>query len=38
MTGKPDRPLPDIWSKIPGAKGCAIQTCSFRDNYDALIS
>ena len=34
MTGRPDRPLPDNWNNIPGAKGCTIQTCSFRDNYD----
>ena len=38
MTGRPDRPLPDNWNKIPGAKGCTIQTCSFRDNYDEIIS
>ena len=38
MTGRPDRPLPDNWNQIPGAKGCTIQTCSFRDNYDALIN
>ena len=38
MTGRPDRPLPENWNSIPGAKGCTIQTCSFRDNYDALIS
>ena len=38
MTGRPDRPLPDNWNNIPGAKGCTIQTCSFRDNYDEIIS
>ena len=38
MTGRPDRPLPHNWNSIPGAKGCTIQACSFRDNYDALIS
>ena len=37
-TGRPDRPLPDNWNNIPGAKGCTIQTCSFRDNYDDIIS
>ena len=37
MTGRPDRPLPDNWNNIPGAKGCTIQTCKFRDNYDELI-
>jgi peroxiredoxin len=38
MTGRPDRPLPDNWNSIPGAKGCTIETCSFRDRYDSLIS
>ena len=38
MTGRPDRPLPYNWNNIPGAKGCTIQTCSFRDNYDEIIS
>jgi peroxiredoxin len=38
MTGRPDRPLPNNWNKIPGAKGCTIQTCSFRDNYDEIIN
>ncbi len=38
MTGRPDRPLPDNWNNIPGAKGCTIQTCLFRDNYDEIIS
>ena len=38
MTGRPDRPLPNNWNNIQGAKGCTIQTCSFRDNYDELIS
>ena len=37
MTGHPDRPLPDNWDIIPGARGCTSQTCSFRDNYDELI-
>ena len=38
MTGRPDKPLPDNWNDIPGAKGCTIQTCLFRDNYDEIIS
>ena len=37
MTGHPERPLPDNWDIIPGAKGCTTQTCSFRDHYDELI-
>ena len=38
MTGRPDRPLPDNWNNIPGAKGCTIQNCSFRDKYDEIIT
>jgi peroxiredoxin len=38
MTGRPDRPLPDNWNNIPGARGCTIQNCSFRDNYDEIIT
>jgi len=38
MTGRPDMPLPDNWNKIPGANGCTLQTCKFRDNYDNFIS
>ena len=38
MTGRPDMPLPHNWNKIPGANGCTLQTCKFRDNYDDLIS
>ena len=37
MTGHPNRPLPDKWDTIPGARGCTPQTCSFRDHYDQLI-
>ena len=37
MTGHPDRPLPNNWNLIPGAKGCTQQNCSFRDNYDNLV-
>jgi len=38
MTGRPDRPLPNNWDSIPGARGCTPQTCSFRDNYDEIVS
>tara|TARA_Y100001970_G_scaffold162493_1_gene198634 strand:- start:5376 stop:5921 length:546 start_codon:yes stop_codon:yes gene_type:complete len=37
-TGRPDKPLPENWNNIPEAKGCTLQTCSFRDNYDQIIS
>lgn len=37
MTGHPERPLPENWNYIPGATGCTLQACSFRDNYDEMI-
>ena len=37
MTGNPWKPLPTDWDKIPGARGCTPQTCSFRDHYDDFI-
>ena len=37
MTGRPDKKLPDNWDKIPGAKGCTLENCNFRDNYENLI-
>ena len=37
MTGRPDMPLPENWNTIPGASGCTLQTCKFRDHYDNLI-
>ena len=38
MTGRPDRPLPENWNSIPGASGCTLETCKFRDKYDDLIT
>jgi len=38
MTGSPDRPLPINWNKIPGAKGCTLENCSIRDNYDEILT
>ena len=31
MTGRLNRPLPDGWNDIPGARGCTPQSCAFRD-------
>jgi len=36
MTRHPDVPLPDGWDRIPGARGCTPQSCSFRDHYQEL--
>ena len=33
MTGKPERPPMIGWNKIPGARGCTTQCCSFRDRH-----
>ena len=38
MTGHPKKALPTNWNEIPGARGCTPQTCSFRDNYNELIT
>jgi peroxiredoxin len=31
MTKKPDVLIPDGWEQIPGAAGCTLQSCAFRD-------
>ena len=36
MTGRPDRPLPQGWNDIPGARGCTPETCGFRDHHQDL--
>lgn len=36
MTGHPDRPLPDGWDAIPGARGCTPEACAFRDHAAEL--
>jgi peroxiredoxin len=35
-TGEPDKPNPDGWDAIPGARGCTPQACSFRDLHAEL--
>jgi peroxiredoxin len=37
-TGVPDRPSPDGWDAIPGARGCSPQSCAFRDHFAELKS
>ncbi len=37
MTGHPKKKLPENWNNIPGARGCTLQNCSFRDNYENFI-
>jgi peroxiredoxin len=35
-TGKPDRPVPEDWDAVPGARGCTPQSCGFRDHVAEL--
>ncbi|HKP17659.1 MAG TPA: peroxiredoxin [Gaiellaceae bacterium] len=35
-TGRPERPTPEAWDAIPGARGCTPQSCGFRDHADEL--
>jgi len=32
MTGRPGTPLPGGWDMLPGARGCTLQACKFRDH------
>jgi peroxiredoxin len=36
MTGRPGTVLPQGWDDIPGARGCTLETCGFRDHYAEL--
>jgi peroxiredoxin len=36
MTKQPDVPIPDGWEQIPGAAGCTLQSCAFRDYHTEL--
>ncbi|WP_067569789.1 redoxin family protein [Nocardia acidivorans] len=38
MTGRPDTDLPAGWDTIPGARGCTVQACGFRDHHADLIA
>jgi peroxiredoxin len=37
-TGRPDRPVPESWDAIPGARGCTPQSCGFRDHAAELAA
>jgi peroxiredoxin len=32
MTGRPGMAQPEGWDAIPGARGCTVQSCAFRDH------
>ncbi len=36
MTGRPGTALPQGWDDIPGARGCTLETCGFRDHHADL--
>lgn len=36
MTGTPGVALPEGWDEIPGARGCTLETCGFRDHFAEL--
>ncbi|WP_405494956.1 MerR family transcriptional regulator [Nocardia sp. NBC_00511] len=36
LTGRPDTDLPTGWNDIPGARGCTVQACDFRDHHVEL--
>lgn len=35
-TSRPGEALPERWDLIPGARGCTLQSCAFRDHYQEL--
>ena len=37
LTGHPNKKLPENWNQIPGAAGCTLENCNFRDNYENFI-
>lgn len=37
-TSEPDKPLPEGWDLIPGARGCTPQSCAFREHHAELCA
>jgi peroxiredoxin len=37
MTAAPGKLQPEGWDMIPGARGCTVQACSFRDHHQELL-
>lgn len=35
-TGVPGQPLPSGWDEIPGARGCSVENCAFRDHESEI--
>ena len=38
MTGEPGVALPPGWDELPGARGCTVEACSFRDRQAELAA
>lgn len=38
LTGHPDADMPIGWDTIPGARGCTVQACDFRDHHADLLA
>jgi peroxiredoxin len=39
LTGRPDQnALPEGWDSIPGARGCTLQSCGFRDRHTGITA
>lgn len=38
MTGWPGMVLPPDWLAIPGAPGCTLETCGFRDHHAEIVA
>ena len=36
-TPQPHKPSPPGWDAIPGARGCTLQSCGFRDHHRELL-
>ncbi|MEU4150359.1 MerR family transcriptional regulator [Streptomyces sp. NPDC026659] len=36
LTGRPGTDLPEGWNSIPGARGCTVESCGFRDHFEDL--
>ena len=37
-TGRPNQEPPPGWDEVPGARGCTIQACAFRDHHRELLA
>ncbi|WP_344655022.1 MerR family transcriptional regulator [Catenulispora subtropica] len=38
LSGRPDVDIPDGWNAIPGARGCTVEACGFRDHHAELLA